>query len=276
MSRPGQRAAECPSWTSLARFVEEGRPWPTGHLSSCSACRQRYELLQGLGALGDAGQGGRAVGEPCPDLLEIAALVDGDVEQAERLRLADHIAACESCAGLLRELVAFSADQEVDWEVREGPAEVVPVSARHGPWASSGFRRIAAFLLLAAALTIVYVWPFPPIESGSAGRWRGPAPRLEAAISRAPQTGAPVVSWDEWPDASSYRIRVWNESGRRLLERHIGAGESRRLPLSLSAPPDGSPPAPREGELLFWQVDALESGEIVASTGPTELRWESR
>lgn len=276
MSTSNRRAAECPSWTSLARFVEKGGPWPAEHLRSCSACRKRRQLLQGLSALGDTGQGGMKASKSCPDLLEIAALVDGHVEHGERLRLAEHIAACESCAGLLRELVAFSADEGADWEVREGPAAVVPESAQHGPWASSGFRRIAALLLIAAALAIIYITPFPPIESGEGGRWRGPAPRLEAAASWPLRAKQPLLTWDEWPGASSYRIRVWNESGSRLLERHVASGEARRLTLSISIPQDGSSSAPRDGDLLFWQVDALDAGEVAASTGPAELRWQSR
>jgi len=285
MSRFDQRGVECPSWTSLARLVEEGRPWPTDHLRSCSACRQRQQVLQRLSALGDAGQGGSANAGPCPDLLEMAALVDAEVEQDERLRLAEHVAACESCAGLVRELVSFSADRGRDWEVREAPEAIAPVSARHDPWAGTawfvwlmgaGFRRVAALLLVAAALAIVYAMPFPAIESGAGARWRGPSPRVEAAVTWAPQGSDPVVTWDEWAGATSYRIRVWSEGGRRLLERHIAAGEARRLALSISVPPDGSPSTLREGDRLFWEVDALDTGEVIASTGPKELRWELR
>ncbi|MGD8331197.1 MAG: hypothetical protein PVJ49_17335 [Acidobacteriota bacterium] len=276
MSASSQRIAECPSWTRLARFVEEGGPWPVEHLRGCDACRRRRWLLEGLSALGDTGQGAAVGREGCPGLIEFVALVDGNIDQFERIRLADHLVACESCAGLLRELVAFSVDDGADWEVRENTEAVVPETARHGPRFGSGLRRIAALVLVAAASAIVYLMPFPAIESGAGGRWRGPAPRLEATITWAPREAGPELTWDEWPGASSYRLRVWNEGGQRLLERHIAAGQTRRLSVSLTVVVDQSRAALREGDLLFWQLDALDAGEVAASSGPTELRWEPR
>lgn len=266
---PSAAGGECPSWANLARVAAEGGPWPAEHLRACRQCSERREFLVKLREMGANGDGGALAGQACPDPVELIALVEGEIDADYRLRLADHLSACEPCAALWRELVALTWPEDDDWEVRDAPA----VGLAGDEIASPAFRlrsasmlgRVAAVLVAAVALAAVYLVPFPAIDSGSEGRWRGPAASLEAELWL-PQRGAvPALRWAAQTDASSYRVRVWRESGERILERHLPAQGVRELPLTLDRV--------SRGEVMFWQIDALDAGVVVATSGPSRFRW---
>ena len=209
------------------------------------------------------------VGQACPDPVELIALVEGEIEADRRLRLADHLAGCEPCAALLRELVALTSSENRDWEVRDAPPvgagrdEAVSPALRLG--SASILGRVAAVLVVAVALAALYLVPFPAIDSGSEGRWRGPAAPLDAELW-SPRGGvAPSLQWAAQTGATSYRVRVWRENGERIFERHLPANGPRELSLTLERV--------SSGELMFWQVDALDAGVVAATSGPNRFRW---
>lgn len=271
MTRDRVRADECPPWSSLARFVAEGGPWPVEHLRTCRRCSERRLFLEELSVLGADAVPDRARPD-CPDVELIVALVEGDVDAVERSRIAAHIADCEACAALLRELVALQEDDEPKWELRDAPADragpVATIRPHHASAISSRVGRAAAVLAAIAALATVYLMPFPPVDSGSDARWRGPAPRIGARVEWQAGAAEPTLSWQVWPGADGYRVRMWDETGAQRFERHVADDETLRLSLS--------PERVANGEILLWQLDALESGEVTASSGPVELVWGTR
>lgn len=260
---------ECPSWADLARVVAEGGPWPAAHLRVCRQCSERREFILKLYAMGADGDDAARVGQACPDPVELIALVEGEIEADHRLRLADHLSGCEPCAALLRELVALTSPEDGDWEVRDAPTvgseRDETSSPALGLRSASMLGRVAAVLVAAVALAALYLVPFPAIDSGSEGRWRGPAAPLEAELWSPERGVAPTLRWAAQTDATSYRVRVWRESGERIFERHLPANGPRELPLTLNRV--------SRGEVMFWQIDALDAGVVVATSGPSQFRW---
>jgi hypothetical protein len=251
----------------MARFVAEGGPWPVEHLRTCAKCKERREFLEGLSIL-DGTVGAEPEDVACPDVVQIVALVDDGLSQAERRLLAEHVAGCEACALLVRELVTLVDADEAQWEVRESSSgESLPsgVEASIGALPPAFVRRAVAMLVVAVALTAVYLVPFPAIESGSEERWRGPAATLDASVQWPDGGALPMLQWQRWAGASSYRVRVWSENGEKLVEQNVSGEE----PLEASLDVQGVV----AGEVLLWQVDAMHTGEVLSTTGPTELRW---
>lgn len=267
-TRPGA-GGECPSWANLARVAAEGGPWPAEHLRACRQCSERREFLLRLCAMGATSGDSSLVGQSCPDPVELIALVEGEIEADHRLRLAEHMSGCEPCAALLRELVALTSSEDGDWEVRDAPSvgmerdETVSLALRLR--SASMLGRVAAVLVAAVALAALYLVPFPAIESGGEGRWRGPAAPLAAELWLPQKAVAPALRWAVQADATSYRVRVWRERGELIFERHLPADGPRELPLILDRV--------SRGEVVLWQIDALNTGVVVATSGPGRFRW---
>lgn len=262
-------SGECLSWAKLARVAAEGGPWPAAHLRACRQCSERREFVLKLYGMGANGDDAAVVGQACPDHVELIALVEGELEADYRLRLADHVSGCEPCAALLRELIALTSFDDGDSEVRDAPTVGLErdESASPSPWfrSASALGRVAAVLVAAVVLAALYLVPFPAIDSGSEGRWRGPVAPLEAELWFQERGVAPAVRWAAQTDATSYRVRVWRESGERIFERHLPASGAREVPLTLDRV--------SSGEVMFWQIDALNTGVVVATSGPGQFRW---
>jgi hypothetical protein len=126
--------------------------------------------------------------------------------------------------------------------------------------------RVAAVLVLVSALIALYSVPFPRVDSGSESRWRGPAAALQAQLQWPPE-GVPELHWTATPQATSYRVRVWRGSGEKVLERHLAASGAPELFLTL----EGVSP----GDTLLFQVDVLDTGVVIATTGPEQFRWRA-
>lgn len=273
MTSPGTNAqGDCPSWEKMARFVVEGGPWPAEHLRACARCNDRRRFLESLAMDGLSDQRATPAEGSCPDILEVIAVVEGSVSTRERLRIVGHFSECDACSALFKELVALTDAGDLDWELRDGLAEQAEVGraepyvaliTRH-PFA----RRIAAALVLALALVAVFAVPFPEIETGIGDRWRGPAASLDATISWPEGEIFPTVRADAVDGVDSFRVRVWNEQGVQLFERHRTAAEPLTVTLELRRiDPD---------DTVFWQVEALEMGEVVSTSGPQSLTWARR
>lgn len=265
------RAGECPSWVSLARFVAEGGPWPVEHLRTCRRCSERRAFLEGMSLLRMDEPSTTSSASECPDMEDVIALAEGRLTSARRSAVAAHLSDCDACAALFRELVALSETEEREWELRDAelssavlprPESSLPRHSRF--WGA----RAVALIVLAVALAAVYYVPFPAIDTGVDSRWRGPAPRLEASVEWPERSAAPVLVWEGREAATSYRIRVWEERGTRVFERHVAAGETTRVALPV---PEAEP-----GDVVLWQLDALDNGEVLATTSPTELTWRGQ
>jgi len=264
------KSGVCPSWAKLARLAAEGGPWPVEHLRGCQRCSERRALLVEMYALVAESADAVSPVTPCPDPREVIALVEGEIGSHRRLCLAEHLAECESCAALMRELAAFASTDEPDWEVREGSAsateEEMAPSAIRRPRLRMTLGRVAAVLVLVAALIALYSVPFPRVDSGSESRWRGPAAVLQAQLQWPPGGGG-ELHWTATPQATSYRVRVWRGSGEKVLERHLAASGAPELFLTL----EGVSP----GDTLLFQVDVLDTGVVIATTGPEQFRWRA-
>jgi len=260
---------DCPSWTRLARFVAEGGPWPAEHLRTCARCCERRDFLESLSVEGFRDHRAAPSETKCPDVTEVIAVVEGVATPQERLRVVEHFSSCEGCGALFKELVALSDAGELVWEVRDTPVNL-PADERREQRVRHGLEyrlvgRVAAAVVLVLALGAMLLVPFPVIETGVSDRWRGPAPALEATLDWPEAEAFPTIRADAVSGADSYRVSVWAEQGDQLLESHRTASEPLSMLLQL---PDIS-----AGEILYWQVDVLELGEVISSSGPRQLLW---
>jgi len=273
MTGSSHAEAGCPSWANLARFVSAGGPWPVQHLQACPRCQERRALLEQLILLRYPPGKGADVGG-CPQVVDLVALVEEELPASQRHRLGEHLCGCESCAAVFREIVAFQGEKEARWEVREPPPNATTPFAARGVRASQwstrfSLRRATALLLLGLGLAAVVLSPFPAIDTGGPARWRGPAPILRAELVWSNEAEYPAARWSDLEGAESYRIRVWDETGERVYERHVAAGEGKSVEVTLTS-------EAAVGEVAIWQVDALRAGEVLATSGPIEVRWRSR
>jgi hypothetical protein len=274
MSRSSTRRQPCPSWATLCEEPAGGSDRLAEHLAECEACRGRQGLLLELWTwLPERGGAAEAIAD-CPDVERWVLLASGEVSALQRRELVGHLAACGECAALWRELVDRIGDlKPVDLELREGigddPAAEGSGGAGYLP-ARSGWSRVAvraaAALVGVALLVLLVAGPFPPIDSGGEGRWRGPAPRIGTTLDWAAEAPAPTLRWEQYPDAVGYRLRVWNEAGELLVERTLAAEVTAWLLENPGVDP---------GAELLWSVEAMRGGEVVASASLARFRWRS-
>lgn len=264
---------DCPSWTKLARFVAEGGPWPAEHLRTCAKCSERRKFLESLSAEGFSDERVPVTDIACPDVMEVIAVAEGVVTSDERLRVVEHFSSCEACGALFKELLALSDAGGLDREVRDAPVGLTGVTRRRRrerrafDYRLAG--RVAAVVVLVLALAAVLLVPFPIIETGVSDRWRGLTPGLEATLDWPENAAFPTIRADAFVGADSYRVSVWSERGDQLLEAHRTAAEPLSLSLQLSSDVSA-------GQVVFWQVDVLELGEVTSSSGPRRLSWRGR
>jgi hypothetical protein len=178
---------------------------------------------------------------PCPSPETLAELAIGEVPEAERARLADHIVACARCAA--------------DWRI---------LSETHRESSPERGARIRWFPIAAAAAVLAVVGflvfrPTPPRAETARGR---PA-ALEGAIAPKPgdRLDAPPRDFVWTPPAgtSSARVRLFDASGRREWE-------SEALKESKTTLPDAVGAALADGS-YFWTVD-VETATGAEKLGP--------
>ena len=231
-------------------------------------CVSRYELLLGLHSVAEGR--GAAAGVECPGVGEWIGLAAQNIEPATRRRLNEHLAACDACAALWRHLLDAGESREFDWELRDAPSAIE--SGAGGGRVGYRFRALsllarAAVVVLGSSILIALAsGVLPRIGVGADERWRGPNPVLSASVSQDLESAIPVLQWEAWPDATSYRIRVWDRTGNGLVDRSVPP-DTEKFELVLDAPP---------GTVLLWQIEAVEEGSVTAQTPPTSLVWSER
>ena len=120
---------------------------------------------------------------PCPSIEEMAAYLDGNVDETEQKRILDHLASCEDCFFLYSETAHFVADTSPGDEVYN--EKIAPFSSRRGLIAKWG--AIAALLLVGvgSGAYFQFLRPLPalptgdttasiPGQTGSQNLWFGP------------------------------------------------------------------------------------------------------
>lgn len=263
------RSGQCPSWERLARHADEGGRELREHLRDCPQCGARYELLLGLYGVAAGTSAGSS--EECPSVGDWIALASGKIKAGHRRRLGQHLSSCDGCACLFRHIVGDDESGELEWELRDAPSPMESIALER-PVVSrsrlSGFLvRAAAVVLGASILIAVASGAFPRIGIGSDERWRGPSPTLSAFVQRDSEGANPTVRWEAWPDATSYRVRVWDRVGNELIDRSL-ASDAQMFELAL----DQLSP----GAVLIWQVEALRGGAVIAKASPARLVWKGR
>ena len=262
---------DCPTWTELLRSVEEGRPL-ADHLQSCDLCRERSEFIEALSLAVSGGDSGVILGA-CPDEVDWAALADEGGSRAARMEMVEHLARCEQCSALWRHLVDIKGVDEITWEVREAvvasssgdrQAEVRGIKPRFPRWMRPAITAVATVLVL----IVLFAKPFPPVGSGTDARWRGPISELRADLSWDLGGVAPTLRWQAYPGATAYRIRLWDGEGELIVDHQMAAEASPRYPIEV--------PGAIADQMMLWQVEALDTGRVLASAGPTEVRWQAR
>jgi len=176
---------------------------------------------------------GSPPGDECPDELDLAALAEGRLDEAERGPLEEHVAACEACRGVLALLAEGSSTVAAVEPARPGPRLLRPLLAAAlvialfavavGPrWkrgrVSMDERLVAAATLLATERPELFS-EFAPLgrderRSPESGAVRG------GLIALAPI--GPVLSprprfrWEPVAGSASYAVRVETSSGEAV------------------------------------------------------------
>ncbi len=260
---------ECPSWERLARHVEEGGLELQEHVRDCPQCGAGYRLILGLYGVADGKSSASSV--ECPGVRDWIALSSERIEAGHRYELSEHLASCDSCARLFRYVLDAGESGELEWDLRDAPP---PMEAAAFELRVGSGRRLSGFLARAAAVVLgssiliaVATGAFPRIGVGSDERWRGPSPTMSASAERDIESANLTVRWEAWPDATSYRVRIWDRVGNVVIDRSL-APDAQMLELALDRVPPGT--------VLIWQVEALRRGAVIAKAPPARLVWNGR
>jgi hypothetical protein len=178
----------------------------------------------------------------CPADERLAALAVGELEAAERLALADHVARCRRCGpayAVLRDL-----DREAARQRRPRPRWTLPLAA-------------AATLLVAAAVATQVRGPRAPAGDDVRGPGAGEVRPSPGAVLPAPPD---ELAWPPGPEGSTYRVRVHAADGD-VLWTSAPLPEPR---ADLAAPVlDRLAP----GHAYFWTVE-VHGGAVPERRGP--------
>jgi hypothetical protein len=187
----------------------------------------------------------------CPDLAAWASLADRRVPDWARTALVEHMAECDDCAALWEFMFDLQGSES---DSSRSASTLARADGDSGDRPSGAIR-----LLLAAAglatLLIYVVAPPAPIESGGTERWRGQTPHLDTELTWRAEAGPPVFEWQRWPEADSYRLRVWDFDGRLLIDQQLDASVDRQELVI-----DGA-----RTVTVYWLIEAVQQGRVVAS-----------
>ena len=190
-----------------------------------------------------------AAGEDCPHPERLWAAVRGELPDAERDALLDHVAVCAACA----------EDWRLAAELARESREAAPVVPLHRPWT-----RQVRFLVPAAAAACLLVVVGVEIEERREERQLIAMRGDEQGAIRPLVAGALprerfLLRW-EGPEGALYDVRVTTDDllrevavARRLQRRELLVPAAKLTGLS-------------SGSKLFWQVTAVRpDGEEVSS-----------
>lgn len=174
-------------------------------------------------------QAGRS--ESCPQGEALAALVTGEAQGEERLRLADHVTGCRAC----------SADYATLLEVHGlASPELLGRAPRRAVWIA------AALFALAIAGTVVVVRSARREEAfrGAAAAAAAVEPADRAKLARAPS----AFRWPVQRGAEGYRVKLFAPSGDALWESDAQNAERVDLPEAVRSRLEA-------GRSYFWTVE---------------------
>jgi hypothetical protein len=188
--------------------------------------------------------------DSCPPPETLAALVTGDLAGEERKRSADHVIRCRACSDATQILLQTDAEAGSRPGVRG--------------------RRLIRYAGLAAAavVAVVAVRLLLPSRPGpSAERGPSTSARVEptdgASLSEAPGG----FGWPAEPDAESYRVKLFDDTGEPLWQ----SDPTRETRVTL-------PPSERArlkaGKAFFWNVE-VEGRLEKKRLGPFRFRLSS-
>lgn len=176
------------------------------------------------------------------DATEVAAYVDGTLEQAARARVDAHLADCDDCR-----------------------AEVVAV--RRMVVGAPRWRRWPVLAALAAAAVLLLViWPRAPDQRGpERSVVRDGEPAAAAVVLVAPDSVATLplsFAWHAVPDATTYRLSLTSATGE-LIWSGSTPDTAITVPDSVSLPAGGP---------YYYYVDALLADGTSGTSGVREVR----
>ena len=96
--------------------------------------------------------------DTCPDLETLAAYLDGGLNESDRVRIAEHIAGCESCYFVFTEAAQMRATGAETSEHLQPPSALVATAGWRSSkvlWSSAAGLAVAASLLIAIARGVV-------------------------------------------------------------------------------------------------------------------------
>lgn len=273
MSGSGPRTGGCPGRVGLALDLLEGTGRHSAHRRRCPECARAWERLRDLESRLQKGVADRPSPERCPEAADWAALADGAVSGRRRADLVEHLVDCDACAALWGFLSRLPVDEDrrrEPWSgdgpemelVRESPAaaDEKPAPGRR----AGGWRLRVAAVLAAGGILAWLALPPPPVAPGADERVRGGDRGIVTEVVREGRDGTSWLGWTEVPTVDEYRLRLWDGAGELLVERSLPAGQLR-----------WAGPFP-EADELYWQVEGLRHGEVVAASPVDRLEGAGR
>ena len=169
----------------------------------------------------------------------------------------EHYFACDRCWTMVQRTVEIRAV--------EGRAAPAPI-ARSAPVRRNA--RAPRWLALAAAAAIIIAgtwridaWRRPGAETIA---MRGPVDSLHVVTQTRGMTL--IASWARAAEASSYRVRLYSESGTVLHHREV---TDTTITLAAASLPRIAP-----GTILYWEVQAItRTRQVVARSGLRAVRF---
>jgi CHAT domain-containing protein len=250
----------CPTEAEKLRYLLESVSPPVtldAHLAVCAACRDE---LRGMSELVRSLSSAAPV-EPGPDCLDdvaLATLVDGAASDGALT----HLASCAYCRAEAAGLLQLLREPAIAAAVPGADASSSTRPRRPGRrWA--GIAGIAA-----AAATVLLVTRGDRPRDGN-GTHRGAT--ITASVAPAPLTpvgdvdSARQLAWRAVPGADRYRVVLFDDGGRLLLETEL-RDSSIVLPDSVSFV---------SGRSYLWRVDARTSLDRWSSSELIEFRVTS-
>lgn len=162
-----------------------------------------------------------------PDDQQIAAYVDGALPPTERAAMQAHLAQCPDCRAAVRDVARVVG--------------TFPAPSRSSRW---------MWMPIAAAAAATFLWVVPSIDREPPVEHREEVLATSASPSPLAPRGevdtASALLWSSVPYATTYRVRLFDDSGTLLLE-HETQDTTITLPDSIALIPH---------DAYFWRVQA--------------------
>ncbi len=193
----------------------------------------------------------RAAKDGCPDAERIRLLAAGELSQADRLQLTDHLTVCSDCSNEYRAALAVGGwAGEIELDARPTPAVVRP----HWRWVAA-----AATIVLALAIPAWIALDDGGGETGPAFRTvERPADTAVTPSDGARLDGAPTRL--EWAarNGAAYRVELYDAESSLIWSSERVETAAVELPQIVR---DRIGP----GELYYWRVFTELEAERIQS-----------